>query len=366
MAEGKAELRGLDPAELKELITAAGEQPFRAQQLFNWIQVKAVRDWSEIKNLRGETLASLKELAALEPLTLISERVSRDGTRKYLWQLADGKYVESVLLFHEGDQTRTRYTLCLSTQVGCPMGCAFCATGKLGYQRNLTAGEIISQVLDVSAHNRIEDREFKINNLVYMGMGEPLLNLPAVLKSIKILNHKEGQNIGIRRITVSTCGLVPQMDILARENLDIVLAVSLHAPNNKLRNTIMPVNRQYPLEVLIPACRRFTEKTGRRITLEYALIQGFNDGPEHVRQLAGLLKGLLANVNIIPVNQTDLQKGNEGTDFRQPRPSEVREFVKNLEGLGVKAVIREEKGSDIEAACGQLAGAYHQGEARAD
>ena len=212
--------------------------------------------------------------------------------------------------------------------------------------------------LDTTALLRKEDPEFKITNLVYMGMGEPLLNLPAVLKSIRILNHKDGQNIGIRRITVSTCGLVPQMDELAAVDLDIVLAISLHAPNNALRDAIMPVNKQYPLEELLPACRRYVKKTGRRITFEYALVQDFNDSPSHARELAQLVRGLSANVNIIPVNESSTVIDTNGSSFRRPAPEAARRFMQLLKELGLNAVIREEKGSDIEAACGQLAGIY--------
>jgi len=337
---------------------ALGENPFRGSQIFQWVQAKAIQDWNEMTNISQSFRAKLAETATISPLTLVKERVSRDGTRKYLWKLDDGSYIESVLLYHGGDFTRERLTLCLSTQVGCPMGCGFCATGKLGFRRNLDTAEIVSQVLDLTALLRKTDKDFKINNLVYMGMGEPLLNLPAVVKSIKILNHKDGQNIGIRRITVSTCGLVPKIDELAAENLDIVLAVSLHAPNNALRDSIMPVNKQYPLEELLPACRRYMEKTGRRITFEYALVRGFNDGEEHARELAQLLKDLSANVNIIPVNESGVVAKSKGAEYRRPSPEAARKFLQLLKKLGVNAVIREEKGSDIEAACGQLAGEY--------
>lgn len=351
-------IRGLCLEEVKDLAVAAGEKPFRGAQLYQWIQAKAVSEWIQMSNISRSVQDKLATLAVINPLTLKAERKSQDGTRKFLWQLHDGAHIESVLLYHAGDITRDRYTLCLSTQVGCPMGCGFCATGKLGYTRNLTTAEIVSQVLDTTAMLRKGDPDFKISNLVYMGMGEPLLNLPAVLKSIKILNHKDGQNIGIRRITVSTCGLVPQIDELAAEDLDIVLAISLHAPNNDLRNMIMPVNKQYPLEELLPACRRYVQQTGRRITIEYALVQDFNDSPAQARELGQLLQGLHANVNIIPVNESSTVTNTAGPSFRRPAPEAARKFMQLLLAQGLNAVIREEKGSDIEAACGQLAGTY--------
>ncbi|MCR4441182.1 MAG: 23S rRNA (adenine(2503)-C(2))-methyltransferase RlmN [Peptococcaceae bacterium] len=346
----RQDIRGLSLDEIKELLAGAGEKEYRGEQVFRWVQKKAVACWQEMSSIGEKTRAWLAEKTYLRPLELKEELVSEDGTRKYLWKLGDNKTIESVLLYHEGDVTKARHTICLSTQVGCPMGCSFCATGKMGFWRNLSAGEIVSQVLDTTRLRRKETPAFKAGNIVYMGMGEPLLNLPAVLKSIRILNDKQGQNIGIRRITVSTCGLVPQIDELARQNIDIVLAVSLHAPNNELRNRVMPVNKKYPLEILIPACRRYIEKTGRRITFEYALIKGFNDDQEHGRQLAQLLRGLKANLNIIPVNTVP------GASFSRPKPENTRRFAELLRKMGLDAVVREEKGVDIAAACGQLAG----------
>lgn len=357
MEKATLKIRGLFLEEVKALVLEAGEQPYRGSQLFHWVQAKAAENWEEMTNLSRSLRDKLSLMAELRPLILNQERVSKDGTRKYLWQLSDGLLIESVLLYHGGDITKDRYTLCLSSQVGCPMGCGFCATGKIGYKRNLRTDEIISQVLDTTALMRRGDPGFKIGNLVYMGMGEPLLNLPAVIKSIKILNHKDGQNIGIRRITISTCGLVPQIDELADQDLDIVLAVSLHAPNNALRDALMPVNRQYPLEKLLTACRRYTEKTGRRITMEYALMEGFNDSPSQAEELGRLLSGLSANVNIIPVNESSAAVNNEGVIYRRPAPDAARRFLTLLKEQGLNAVIREEKGSDIQAACGQLAGA---------
>lgn len=350
------DLRGLSLEEMKELVLTAGEKPFRGAQVFQWVQQKAAQEWVQMTNISSKVQEQLASIGNINPLKLLKELISRDGTRKYLWQLEDGQVVESVLLYHEGDVTRNRYTLCISTQVGCPMGCGFCATAKLGFKRNLTAAEIVSQVLDTTAHMCRIEQDFKISNLVYMGMGEPLLNLPAVLKSIRILNHKDGQNIRIRRITVSTCGLVPQIDELAAENLDLVLAISLHAPNNKLRDTIMPVNKQYPLEELLAACRRYIGKLGRRITMEYALVKDFNDQGVHAQELAQLLYGLNVNVNLIPLNESSIVEETWGNRFKRPAQEAAVRFKKILQEKGINAVIRKEKGSDIAAACGQLAG----------
>ncbi len=346
MKEDSPEIRGLTQEEIMEQMTNLQEKPFRGKQVFNWVQVQRVQSWQEMTNLSIELREKLADHFSLVPLQLVWEQVSKDGTRKYLWKLADGQKIESVLLFHEGDFTRKRTTLCLSTQVGCPMNCSFCATGKLGFTRNLSAGEIVSQILDTSSLLQ----GIKINNLVYMGMGEPLLNLPAVLKSIKLLNHEDGQKIGMRRITISTCGLVPQIERLALEELDIVLAISLHAPNNELRNQIMPVNKTYPLEELIGACRHYISKTGRRVTFEYALIRNFNDTVQNAKELVRLLKGLKANLNLIPLNT--IAHGQ----YCRPTREEITKFMKVLQEAGLEAVIREEKGSDIAAACGQLAG----------
>lgn len=352
----KPEIRGLFLSEIKDILREKGEKPFRAIQVFQWIQKKCVQDWPEMKNISSNSRFIFEESFDLAPLKLLMEKKSVDDTRKYLWGLRDNTAIECVLLHHTGDRTKRRYTLCLSTQVGCAMGCGFCATGKLGYTRNLTGGEIVSQVLDVTNLHRRVDKDFKINNLVYMGMGEPLLNLPALVKSIRILNHGEGQNIGIRRITVSTCGIVPKIKELAHEALDIVLAISLHAPNDRLRNEIMPVNSQYPLKELISACDYYVKNSGRRITFEYALVKGFNDSKEQARELAFLIGNLPAHVNLIPVNS------GPNSSYNRPGHPEIKSFLFTLQQLGINAVIREEKGSDIEAACGQLAGKYQETE----
>lgn len=346
------ELRGMLPEDIKVLLEQLKEQSFRANQIFSWLQQHGVTDISQMSNLSKELRQKLIDQSYVNSLELVRSQESKDGTKKYLWQLRDKSLIETVLMVYRGDKNRWRNTVCLSTQVGCAMGCSFCATGQGGYIRNLQAGEIVSQVLDIQNLMRLEERDFKITNLVYMGMGEPLNNYDNVIKSIKIFNHQLGQNIGIRRITVSTCGIVPKILKLAQEKLDIVLAISLHAPNDNLRNQIMPINHQYPMGALKDACQQYIVNTNRRITFEYALVKGFNDELVHARELASFLKSLLANVNLIPVNPVS------DPFFSRPQKEKIRNFVKELNRLGIEAVIREEKGTDIDAACGQLRGKH--------
>jgi 23S rRNA (adenine2503-C2)-methyltransferase len=346
----KIEIRALNPEEISALIAVWGEKPFRGQQIFHWLQEKAVPSFDEMTNLSLDLRKKLTHAFPFVPLKMLKEAVSKDGTRKYLWETVEGLNLESVLLFHQGERTRKRNTLCVSTQIGCPLGCQFCATGKLGFRRNLTVNEIMGQVLEVTAHWRKKDKEFKINNVVYMGMGEPLLNLSAVLRSIYLLNHQDGQNIGMRRITLSTCGLVPQIDLLAEEKLDLVLAISLHAPTNQLRQQLMPINQQYPLEELMSACQRYISKTGRRITFEYLLIRGVNDSLDQAQKLVDLLRNTAANVNLIPLNPIP------ASDLERPTAVQIKKFASFLRKKGINVVLREEKGSDIAGACGQLAG----------
>jgi 23S rRNA (adenine2503-C2)-methyltransferase len=262
----------------------------------------------------------------------------RDGTKKYLWRLDDGETVESVLLVHDN-----RKTACLSTQVGCPLACAFCATGQGGYVRDLSAGEIVGQFLAMEAQLGQD-----IANIVFMGMGEPLLNVEALLKAIAILNHPKLRGMGIRRFTVSTAGIVPAIRRLAQEAPGVGLSISLHAPNDGLRSRLMPVDRRYPLGALMAALHDYQERTGNRVSFEYLLLAGVNDEPAHARDLAALLSGLKAYVNLIPFNAV------EGTDFRRSSRARIETFRQELQALGVEVEARSEKGGDIDAACGQL------------
>lgn len=341
-------IRDLDLKELEAAISNMGQPSFRAKQIFQWVQQKGVGRWEEMGNVPKALQEKLAEKFQLFPLPVLKRHASRqDETVKYLLQLADGETIETVLMAYGEENRRGRRTVCVSTQVGCPLGCAFCATGKSGFKRNLAVNEILGQVFAVNKDLSKWSNDL-VTNLVFMGMGEPLLNYDNLVKSLAILNHPEGLNISLRRISVSTSGIVPGIYRLAEEGMPLVLAVSLHAPNNELRNRLMPINRKYPLEELMEACHYWVEKTNRRITFEYILLAQVNDQLKQAQELVDLLKGLLANVNLIPFNAI------ADAEFKQPSGNRVMAFRRYLEEHGINAVIREEKGSDIAAACGQL------------
>jgi 23S rRNA (adenine2503-C2)-methyltransferase len=339
--------RGLNQEEVIELCIQLGLPKFRGRQFFQWVQQKAVQDWSELKNIGQTDRQKLQEGLSIQPLKKIREQISRDGTRKYLFRLEDGETLECVLMDYDRVKNRDRRTVCVSTQVGCAVGCAFCATGLGGFRRNLTPGEIVGQVLDITYLMRQEDPDFQITNIVFMGMGEPLLNYDSVLKAIELLNHPEGQNIGMRRITISTSGVAPKIRELARDNPQVGLAVSLHSANNQIRNDLIPINRRYPLEELMAACHEYSERTNRRITFEVALIAG-QATRKAAEELVARLKGQLAHVNLIPVNPV------AETGMARPNSEEMQRFARILETAGISVSVREEKGTDIDAACGQL------------
>ncbi len=345
------DLRSMNLEEMAALLAEAGQPAFRAKQLFGWIHQKQVSHIEQMHNLGKPLLSYLEQHCKITVMELERKQVSRDGTEKFLFRLADGNDIECVLMRYRGDLSKQRNTLCISSQVGCAMGCTFCATGQGGFVRNLTVGEIVSQVYEVNRHLQEEGDDLPVGNVVFMGMGEPLLNLDRVLQAIGLLNHPQGQQIGIRRITISTCGIVPKLQELAQQKLDLVLAVSLHAPNNEQRSSVMPVNRQYPLEQLMAACRKYQAVNRNRISFEYALIAGFNDQPVHVQQLKQLLQGMDCHLNIIPVNPVA-----NTAQFSRPDKKQVSAFVKALQKAGLKASVREEKGTDIDGACGQLRG----------
>ncbi|TDX49199.1 23S rRNA (adenine(2503)-C(2))-methyltransferase RlmN [Orenia marismortui] len=337
--ERKKDLIGFAIEELKEIVISLGEPAFRAKQLFKWIYEKKVRNFSEMTNLAKSFRAKLEDQFYIGELKLITKQKSKDGTIKYLFQLDDGKKVESVFMPYEDN----RRSVCISTQVGCGMGCTFCATGLQGLSRNLTAGEIINQIISIE-----KLRGEEISNVVLMGMGEPLANYEESIKAIKLMNASNGLNIGMRRITLSTCGLVPQIRRLAEEKMQLTLAISLHASNDKLRSQMMPINDKYPLNELLASCRDYINKTGRRITFEYALVEGVNDSAKDAEELANLLSGILAHVNLIPINQV------EGLNYSKPTRNTINKFKDSLETEGIAATVRVERGSDIAAACGQL------------
>jgi len=341
------ELRGCSDDELIEICQEIGLKRFRAIQLFQWVQQKAVRAWEEMKNIGDRDRQTLRSRLSFSPLERIREQRSKDGTRKYLFRLDDGETIECVLMDYSRIKSRDRHTVCVSTQVGCAVGCAFCATGMEGFRRNLSVAEIVGQVLDITHYVRQEDPDFQVTNLVFMGMGEPLLNYDQVIKAIQLLNHGQGLNIGMRRITISTCGVVPRIIQLANDNPQVGLAVSLHTAHDKVRNDLIPMNRRYPLAQLMAACREYTQITHRRITFEVALTAE-NARREEAEALARLLKDQFGHVNLIPVNPV------VGTGMERPKPEQIKEFAQVFEDAGVSVSSREERGADIDAACGQL------------
>lgn len=341
------ELRGCSDDELIEICKEIGLKRFRAVQLFQWVQQKAVRSWEEMKNIGDRDRQTLRSRLSLNPLEKVREQRSKDGTRKYLFRLDDGETIECVLMDYARTRSRDRHTVCVSTQVGCAVGCAFCATGLEGFRRNLSVGEIVGQVLDITHYVRQEEPDFQVTNIVFMGMGEPLLNYDSVLQAILLLNHGQGLNIGMRRMTISTCGVAPRIIQLAKDNPQVGLAVSLHAAQDDVRNVLIPMNRRYPLDQLMEACREYTQITHRRITFEVALTAE-NAKREEAEALAKLLKGQFGHVNLIPVNPVT------GTGMERPNSELMRRFALILEDAGITVSSREERGGDIDAACGQL------------
>jgi 23S rRNA (adenine2503-C2)-methyltransferase len=335
--------------ELTAFLAAAGEPRFRGDQVFRWLWEKLATSFDEMTDLPAPLRRRLGEIARIGAVR--AERIdrSRDGTRKFLVRLGDGRAVEAVLIPEE-----SRMTLCISSQVGCALACAFCATGTMGLTRNLTPGEIAGQValavrtLRDEPHAGHPERERPVTNVVYMGMGEPLHNYDAVLTSLRILTDAHGLAFAPRRITVSTVGLVPQMKTLGEE-MPVTLAVSLHAGTDAIRGRIMPVNRRYDLAAVIAACRAFPLKARARITFEYVLLHGVNDRTSDADALASAIDGLKCKVNLIPWNP------HEGADFKRPSAAAVDAFAKRLESHGVTCMVRTTRGSDIAAACGQLA-----------
>ncbi len=352
----KTELLGMGTKELEDFMESIGEPRYRGRQIHRWIYQKAVSSFYEMSDLSRDLRTKLDELARISIPRVLKQRASIDGTRKFLMELEDKKRIESVVIPHSRNKD-TRYTLCISTQVGCPIGCVFCATGNSGFQRNLEAYEMIGQVLgsERELQKRLKSNENGlITNVVYMGMGEPMLNYDQVIKSIYTLNDPKGINIGQRHITISTSGDVRGINRLAQENLQVTLAVSLHACSNELRDRLIPLNRKYPLEELIESIKQYIRLTNRRVTFEYLLLDGVNNHKEDAEKLATLLKPLLANVNLIPYNEV------VGLEFKQPSPQQVNEFYYYLLQAGVNVTLREEKGADIEAACGQLRAGYRK------
>lgn len=337
-------LKSLTQPELADILKQLGQPAFRAGQVFTWLH-KGVRSYDEMTNLPKALRQTLAEHYPLfVPKVVRKQESQKDGTIKYLWQLSDGNCVETVLM-------RYRYgnTVCISTEVGCRMGCAFCASTIGGLVRRLAPFEMLDEVLFTQI-----DSGLPISHIVLMGIGEPLDNFDNVMRFLELVNHPDGMNISMRHISLSTCGLVPKIDELAARKLQISLAISLHGPNNELRSKVMPVNKAYPIEELLTACRRYYDATGRRIHFEYAMIDGLNDTPECAKELLGRLKGLGAHVNLIPLNHV------EESPLQPSSREAVARFQKLLEDGGVTATVRRTLGGDIDASCGQLRRKYQK------
>ena len=335
-------LKSMTLQEISAVLKELGQPAFRAKQLFSWLH-KGVRSFDEMTNLPQalrDTLA--KEYPICAPEVVRKQESQKDGTIKYLWKLSDGNCVETVLMrYHYGN------TVCISTEVGCRMGCAFCASTLGGLVRRLEPFEMVDQVMFTQV-----DSGLPISHIVLMGIGEPLDNFDNVMRFLELINHPEGMNISMRHISLSTCGLVPKIRQLAEKKLQLTLSVSLHAPTDEIRNTIMPVNKAYPTEELLEACRDYYAQTGRRISFEYAMIDGVNDTPQHARTLLRRLKGLPAHMNLIPLNHV------EESPLKPSSHKAVMDFQKILEDGGVPATVRRTLGGDIDASCGQLRRKY--------
>lgn len=319
---------------------------FRAKQLYNWSYDNFVSSWSEMKNIPSPLQQKLEDSLPFATMKLVEQKVTDNGdTYKLLYETFDGQVVETVLMLYP-----ERATVCVSCQIGCAVGCSFCATGLGGLTRSLSAGEIVQQTVD--AARQAEKLGRKLTNLVMMGMGEPLQNYAETMKFINIIHDPRGMNFGARRITVSTSGIVPRIDALADEPLQINLAVSLHAPNNELRDQLVPINGRWPVQDLLAACDRYIAKTGRRISFEYALMNGINNSDEIANELGRLLRGRLCHVNVIPFNPVEV------LDFERPTVQMIDRFAEIVESHGVPTTVRYSRGIEIDAACGQLSARY--------
>lgn len=324
--------------ELKEELVAIGEKKYRAEQIFKWIYVDKVKEFDEMTNLSVELREKLKENYTMCNYKILRKQESSDGTKKYLFDVLDGNAIETVLMeYHHGK------TVCVSSQIGCKMGCKFCASTGIQFVRSLSSGEIVEQILAVE-----QDIGDKISNIVFMGIGEPFDNYDNVMKAIRIINNQKGLNIGARHISVSTSGLVPRIYDFANEDLQCTLSISLHATSNEKRGSMMPVNQRYPIEELMKACKDYIAKTNKRISFEYALAKDNNDNLEDAKELVKLLKGMLCHVNLIPINKIENGKYTKSTN------ENIIKFRDYLNDNGIVATIRRELGSDIDAACGQL------------
>lgn len=337
----KKSIYSLELHELKEWLQENGDKSFRAEQIFDWLYKKRITSFEEMSNLSKGLRDQLANDFQITTLNTVIQQTSSDGTIKFLFELHDGYSIETVLMRHEYGNS-----VCVTTQVGCRIGCTFCASTLGGLKRHLEAGEIVAQVVKVQ--KALDELEERVSSVVIMGIGEPFDNYNNMLAFLKIINHDKGLNIGARHITVSTSGIIPKIYQFADENMQINFAISLHAPNSELRSRLMPINKAYKLDDLMKAVRYYIDKTGRRISFEYGLFGGVNDSTEHAEELAQLIKGLKCHVNLIPVNYVPER------DYVRTPKEKIFAFEKTLKKHGVNVTIRREQGHDIDAACGQL------------
>ena len=333
------DLRSLNPEELQSALAPLQLPDYRANQIFDWLQCRGVGSAGEMTNLPKDLRTQLEQDYSISSCEIVRKQQSASGAAKYLFRLQDGQAIESVVMRYSYG-----YSVCVSTQAGCRMACAFCASGRHGFTRDLLPGEMLAQI-----HAAQNDLGESISHVVLMGMGEPLDNYDNTVKFLRLATHPQGLNLSQRKISLSTCGLVPQIDRLAGEHLGVTLSVSLHAPNDALRDRLMPVNRAYPIKELLAACGRYAKATGRRISFEYALLRDVNDSQEHAKELVGRLKGMLCHVNLIPANPVP------ELGFQRSKPERMRVFQDILEQSGLAVTVRRSLGGDIDAACGQLA-----------
>jgi len=338
----KVDLKNLTFQELKNFIASFGKESYRSIQILRWLYQKGVHSIDEMTNLSNKFRQELKEVGTLSSLHPLRIEEARDGTKKFLFQLEDGNRIESVLI-----PDKSRLTLCISTQVGCALGCQFCLTGKKGWKRDLILSEILNQILAVRETLK---GGASITNIVLMGMGEPLANYDHTLKAIVLMTHPEAFKFSSRKITLSTVGLLPELERLSKEKISFRLAVSLNASDEETRNYLMPVNRRYPLKKLLEACRNFPLRPRTRITFEYVLVAGVNDAPQDARRLSKLIRGIPSKINLIPLNEAP------GIPFKRPTEGTIKEFQEILMRDGFTAIVRASKGLEISAACGQLQG----------
>jgi len=337
----KEDIKNLALDEIIQYVDKIDEKSYRATQIYEWIYKKGVWSFDEMKNLTKELREKLNNQFIFKPLEIKEKKISADGTTKFLFRLLDGQNIETVLI-----PTSRRMTVCVSTQAGCKFGCRFCASGIGGWARNLTSGEIITQML----HVKEEALRLKksLSHVVFMGVGEPLDNYQNLMKAVRVINDKKGFNIGARRITVSTCGVIPKIQMLSQEKLQLELAISLHGFNNESRNVLMPVNRKYPFDELMKTCRTYIKTTKRQITFEYILIKDITCSPQAIQSLRKALKGLICKMNLIPYNPVS------EFDYQTPTRKEMFDFQAELKKMKIHSTIRMPRGRDVSAACGQL------------